>query len=116
MEAIDMEAINRIRYQEGFNPFSYNFNLKKSKNLLNEAIEKGASDTTIEFIKNSEYFHNTYHLNLTEEIDEIVNQYSGNIALIKRSVMAVINSEALYVFYMENKYQKEQNELSAFNI
>ena len=105
-----------LRYQKGYNPFSYNFDTEKNDALLIEATKNNAASNIIHLIKAGQLFHQSFHIPLVKELSLLLTNIAIPTQDIAELFIARINYQQLIIKQQKDSVILRKETFSASDV
>jgi len=110
----DNKYLDKIRYQAGYNPFSFSFNKLLSQKLFEDAQSENVSPNVLSIIKMSNYLYENFHVILTKQLENLIQEINLPKEELRELFIGFVNEQELYNQKRFNEYLVSINQVTAF--
>jgi hypothetical protein len=112
----DNKYLNRIRFESGYYPFTFNYNKEKNKALYNSAVLDNIDPKVLNLIFLGDHFHEKFHRVLSKEIALLHGSIHVTNKELKELFIAFLNEQELLNCIAENSFLDTTKHLTAFDL
>src|ERR1051326_7482331 len=113
---IDGVHLGMIRYETGYNSFSYQFKKVLNDELYQKAVADGASKNALSIIHAGNYLHEVFFLNFSAKLNSLCKKINLQKDDLRELFIAILNEQELLLKIERDKSFNSLNSLSAFDI
>ncbi len=110
------EYLNKLRYEKGYNPFSFGFDAEKNRQLLEVAQGNNEATNIVNLIKSGNIFHQRFHILLVKQLSVLLLQIHLKKEDIISLFLALLNQQQQGIRKKKEKLIIQKDVFSAGDI